>query len=930
MVLQKTFWARTVVSLFVTVMLLGLASAAVYEPNSAPSFGGWYEAEAGSSMVYGWTECSDNSMSGGNINDISSNNTAGVYNETTGSSTEYRLCWRLRFEINESPSEVGGITAHARLTANTDPGADTVARKVYLGRTDNTWTEISSDTGWSETYHVGSIASDPENYVHSGNNVYMLVQVTGTHSSAMSKIHGTLRYARLEIAETEPPGNGESDWVQKAHHDFQSGDHGWSGYTAHTGGYIEYTGSDEGYFTSPSLSLGEYEVYRLEMVVTMDRSSITKLHYNTRSNFFDENQYLFDPGSSAWAWKHEPDYWPHVSGVPFDQEVLIVADINKTSGQTNSTLSWSGGGGSLQAFSINNTEHDHIRFKIQDGVGHFRLKELKVYSFTDTQPSTLQITTVQHSGVTNTTATITWNTNLDANSSVNYGTTSSLGTIEDSGTLTKLHSIQLTSLAPETQYFYNVTSCTPEGNCTEEGPEQFVTAESSDEYCDYGVCPSTQWNSTHTYFDIYELMIADAVAHEAYFILWNNGTHDHFVSPKFTGSNVCSAQHLDCNNVEGTCSRSNFQTHSDRMSEIGIVIAATQNHSLFEAWMNTMEHPDLKATGRGNPAECLTANSWQWNSTGFRTINDDSAIDASRKAQAYFIASKNLHFPHSAREQYESLALCIVNESNQYEWANVNLQTPYGFVDRIPFGGQGAANGALGQTNPNVAHMWTGYFEAPVRNNLYAYLITEDESYLDYAKNVVRAFLTVELQHDNGSGFATNAYVGQYDANDGVLEGWKCLDWYILDGKCNDESNQWDRSDRPRGMWICDGVRLANSAYNNSLPAPFSDLNEYCQAALDEGLSTASEGAWNVWRNSVQATSNEAYFNGVSWGMHISYNSTEMLKSKLDQIVSNYFSSPSGVFDGDTNGCKNAFSFEGAHSVKPLVFAMGKDHELLS
>ncbi len=59
---------------------------------------------------------------------------------------------------------------------------------------------------------------------------------------------------------------------------------------------------------------------------------------------------------------------------------------------------------------------------------------------------------------TSTTATITWSTNENATSTVNYGTTSSYGSASTSASFTTSHSITLTGLSPLTTYHFQVSS----------------------------------------------------------------------------------------------------------------------------------------------------------------------------------------------------------------------------------------------------------------------------------------------------------------------------------------------------------------------------------------------------------------------------------------------------------------------------------------
>jgi hypothetical protein len=69
------------------------------------------------------------------------------------------------------------------------------------------------------------------------------------------------------------------------------------------------------------------------------------------------------------------------------------------------------------------------------------------------------------SSVTNQTAIIKWSTDMNSNTSVNYGTTVSLGTTVSTSNNVTSHSQTLSSLSPNTDYFYSVTSCSDSG-CT--------------------------------------------------------------------------------------------------------------------------------------------------------------------------------------------------------------------------------------------------------------------------------------------------------------------------------------------------------------------------------------------------------------------------------------------------------------------------------
>ncbi|RLJ03457.1 MAG: hypothetical protein DRP11_00575, partial [Candidatus Aenigmatarchaeota archaeon] len=77
--------------------------------------------------------------------------------------------------------------------------------------------------------------------------------------------------------------------------------------------------------------------------------------------------------------------------------------------------------------------------------------------------------------VSYTTATITWNTDESANSTILYGTTSSLGSESSDTNLVMSHYITLTGLSEGTTYYYNITSCDAYENCRTSGIHTFTT-----------------------------------------------------------------------------------------------------------------------------------------------------------------------------------------------------------------------------------------------------------------------------------------------------------------------------------------------------------------------------------------------------------------------------------------------------------------------
>lgn len=96
-------------------------------------------------------------------------------------------------------------------------------------------------------------------------------------------------------------------------------------------------------------------------------------------------------------------------------------------------------------------------------------------NFTIIDVTPLVISNVNATPITASSATIVWDTDDNSNSTVDYGTTLSLGNISSDSSLTTSHSVALNNLNPNTIYYYNVTSCNSGGYCSTSGSYNFTT-----------------------------------------------------------------------------------------------------------------------------------------------------------------------------------------------------------------------------------------------------------------------------------------------------------------------------------------------------------------------------------------------------------------------------------------------------------------------
>lgn len=80
------------------------------------------------------------------------------------------------------------------------------------------------------------------------------------------------------------------------------------------------------------------------------------------------------------------------------------------------------------------------------------------------------------SAITNESAIITWDTDNLSNSAVNYNSTLGLGNLAyNYSNVSQGHQVPLNDLAPNTFYYFNVTSCDNSTNCSMSGPYNFTT-----------------------------------------------------------------------------------------------------------------------------------------------------------------------------------------------------------------------------------------------------------------------------------------------------------------------------------------------------------------------------------------------------------------------------------------------------------------------
>jgi len=156
-------------------------------------------------------------------------------------------------------------------------------------------------------------------------------------------------------------------------------------------------------------------------------------------------------------------FWRYPAGELFNEE--------------NMTCSQSSCSYDLDMSSIPEGKNLDYYFEIKDMAGNTGNNGTNVNPLTVTKSdSTSPTLTNIASSVTSSSATITWDTNEQANSTVYYGTTQATNSVSDSASLTTTHSITLNDLSSSTLYYYNVSSCDASRNCDTSSQYNFTTS----------------------------------------------------------------------------------------------------------------------------------------------------------------------------------------------------------------------------------------------------------------------------------------------------------------------------------------------------------------------------------------------------------------------------------------------------------------------
>lgn len=162
--------------------------------------------------------------------------------------------------------------------------------------------------------------------------------------------------------------------------------------------------------------------------------------------------------------------------------IVYATEINSSSYKLNfvfnsGALSDSASSSYNASISIGETLADNLSstsYKAFMGLQFNYTSQNVTVSAGDTTPPI--ISNIKNSSISTTSAIITWDTDENANSTVNYNNESgNLNLSNSSATLTESHSLTLTGLTANTTYYYNVSSCDASANCNSSSEYNFST-----------------------------------------------------------------------------------------------------------------------------------------------------------------------------------------------------------------------------------------------------------------------------------------------------------------------------------------------------------------------------------------------------------------------------------------------------------------------
>jgi subtilisin family serine protease len=157
-------------------------------------------------------------------------------------------------------------------------------------------------------------------------------------------------------------------------------------------------------------------------------------------------------------------------------------------------------------WTVANTPTTTTRVRVSDA-SNGAVTDMSNANFTISAPDVTPpvISGVSASGITNSTATITWTTDEASNSVVNYGLTTSYGSNASNASMVTSHSVSLSGLTANTLYHYRVNSTDASNNTATSGDFTFTTANTLspiETFSDGNFTANPAWAGSTTQFSV--------------------------------------------------------------------------------------------------------------------------------------------------------------------------------------------------------------------------------------------------------------------------------------------------------------------------------------------------------------------------------------------------------------------------------------------
>ncbi|MBI3193367.1 MAG: S8 family serine peptidase, partial [Ignavibacteriae bacterium] len=157
-------------------------------------------------------------------------------------------------------------------------------------------------------------------------------------------------------------------------------------------------------------------------------------------------------------------------------------------------------------WTVANTPTTTARVRVSDA-SNGAVTDMSNANFTISAPDITApvISNVASSGITNSTATITWTTDEASNSVVNYGLTTSYGSNASNASMVTSHSVALSGLTANTLYHYRVNSTDASSNTATSGDFTFTTANTLspiETFSDGNFTANPAWAGSTTQFSV--------------------------------------------------------------------------------------------------------------------------------------------------------------------------------------------------------------------------------------------------------------------------------------------------------------------------------------------------------------------------------------------------------------------------------------------